>query len=114
MAGREHTGPDRGVLDFRGLLILFIGLIGAFVFYANDIDGTRAAVWLVLFGGCGIALIARAFKQEKLAGMIVILVGIVAAVILYTADASNLTGAVILLLAGLAGGAYLMLLRSRA
>ncbi len=110
MARRANTGPDRGALDFRGLLCLFIGLVGALIFYANDLDGTRAAVWLVLFGGGGIAMIARAFKQEKLAGLILMLVGIGAAALLYGDDAENLTPPVVLILAGVGAGAYLILL----
>jgi len=109
MAKRKDIGPDRGALDLRGLLCLFIGLVGAIAFYANDLDGTRASVWLVLFGGGGIAMISRAFKQEKLAGLILILSGIGAAALLYTDDASNLTPAIVLLLAGLGAGAFLML-----
>jgi hypothetical protein len=109
MAKRKDTAPDRGALDLRGLLCLFIGLVGAIAFYANDLDGTRASVWLVLFGGGGIAMISRAFKQEKLAGLILILSGIGAAALLYTDDASNLTPAIVLLLAGLGAGAFLML-----
>jgi hypothetical protein len=110
MAKHERTEPDRGALDFRGLLCLFVGLVGAFVFYANDDDGTRAAIWLVLFCGGGVAMIARAFKQEKLAGLLLIAVGIVAAGLIYSGDDGNLTGAIVLLVAGVGGGAYLMML----
>ena len=109
MAKRKDIGPDRGALDLRGVLCLFIGLVGAIAFYANDLDGTRASVWLVLFGGGGIAMISRAFKQEKLAGLILILSGSVAAALLYVDDSSNLTPAIVLLFAGLGAGAYLML-----
>ena len=114
MPEQEDTGPDRGALDLRGLLFLFIGFAGALVFYANDVDGTRAGIWLVLFGGGGTALIARAFKQEKVAGAIVALAGIVAGVLLYTDDADNLARAIILALAALGAGAYLMMPRSPA
>lgn len=105
----KQDGLDRAALDLRGLLCLFIGVIGAIAFYATDLDGTRAGVWLVLFAGAGAAMIVRAFKQEKLAGAILILVGIVAAFLLYAGDADNLTPAIVLLLAGLGAGAYLML-----
>ena len=110
MAKHGNAGPDRGALDLRGLLCLFIGLVGALVFYANDIDGTRAVIWLVLFGGGGTGMIARAFKQEKLAGLIVMLAGISAAALLYADDTANLTLAIVLLLVGVGAGAYLMLL----
>ena len=109
MAAKDDGGPDRDALDLRGLLCLFIGLVGAIALYAIDLDGTRANVWLVVFGGGGIAMISRALKQEKLAGLVLILTGILAAVLLYAGDADNLTPAIVLLLAGLGGGAYLML-----
>ena len=111
MAKRDNDKVDRGALDLRGLLCLFIGLVGAIGFYATDLDGTRAGVWLVLFGGGGIAMITRAFKQEKVAGLILILVGITSALLLYTADADNLIEAIVLLFAGVGGGVYLMLPR---
>jgi hypothetical protein len=109
MAEQKDTGPDRGLLDLRGLFLLFVGLAGGLVFYANDLDATRAAVWFVVFCGGGIALIARAFKLEKSAGLIVALSSVAAAILLYTGDTDNLTGAIILALVGLGGGAYLML-----
>jgi hypothetical protein len=112
MAEQEDTGPDRGVLDLRGLFFLFLGLVGALVLYAKDDDGTRAAIWLVLFCGGGIALIARAFRQEKLAGLILPISSIAAAVLIYQADSANLIGAVILALVGLGTGAYLLLFGS--
>lgn len=111
MAKRDNDKVDRAALDLRGLLCLFIGLVGAIALYATDLDGTRAIIWLVLFGGGGIAMITRAFKQDKVAAVILILVGIIAAVLLYNEDADNLTGAIVLLLAGVGAGIYLMLPR---
>ena len=108
----EDTGPDRGVLDLRGLFFVFIGLVGALALYAKDDEATRAAIWFVLFCGGGIALIARAFKQEKLAGLVLPISSIVGAVLIYRADSGNLIGAVILVLVGLGTGAYLMLFAS--
>ena len=112
MSEQKDTGPDRGVLDLRGLFFLFIGLVGALALYAKDDDGTRATIWFVLFVGGGIALVARAFRQEKLAGVILSISSIVGAVLIYQADSGHLVGAVILALAGLAAGAYLILFAS--
>jgi membrane-bound metal-dependent hydrolase YbcI (DUF457 family) len=112
MAEQKDTGPDRGALDLRGLFFLFIGLVGALALYAKDDDGTRATIWFILFVGGGIALIARAFKQEKLAGLILPISSIAAAILIYQADSDNLVGAVILALVGLAAGAYLILFAS--
>ena len=112
MGEQDNTGSDRGVLDLRGLFFLFTGLVGALVLYAKDDEGTRAAIWFVLFCGGGIALIARAFKQEKLAGLILPISSIVGAVLIYRADSDNLVGAMILALVGLGAGAYLMLFAS--
>jgi len=115
MAENERSGLDRGAMDMRGLLCVFIGLAGALVFYANDDDGTRAAVWLVLFAGGGVAMIARAFRQEKLAAVIVVAIGIVAGGLLYAGDGDNrLVAAIIVALAGVASGTYLMLVASSA
>ena len=109
MSEQEDAGPDRGVLDLRGLLFLFIGLTGALYFYANDDDGTRAAVWLILWVGGACTLFARAFRQEKLAALIIALAGIAAGVIWYTGDSDHLVSAIVLAVAGLGGAGYLML-----
>lgn len=112
MPEQKDTRPDRGVLDLRGLFFLFIGLAGSLALYAKDDDGTRATIWFVMFVGGGVALIARAFRQEKLAGLILPISGIVAAVLIYRADSDHLIGAVILALVSLAAGAYLILFAS--
>src|ERR1700722_17307089 len=112
MSEQKDTGPDRGVLDLRGLFFLFIGLVGALALYAKDDDGTRATIWFVLFVGGGIALVARAFRREKIAGVILSISSIVGAVLIYQADSDHLVGAVTLAIAGLAAGAYLILFAS--
>lgn len=104
---------DRGVWILRGLLCLFIGLVGVIANYANDVDGTFASAWFVLFGGGVAVMISRAFKQEKLAGVILILIGISAAALIYADDTDNLTAAIVVLIAGLGAGAYLILLAPR-
>lgn len=103
----QDTGPDRGVLDMRGMFFIFIGLVGAVMFYAKDDDGTRAAFWFIVCVGTGCSLIARAFRQQKLGAVLVAMAGVVGGVFLYQNDADNLIMAIGLAGIALGSGAYL-------
>jgi hypothetical protein len=97
-------------LNLRGLVMVFVGLIGALFLYANDFaNQSHTLLWLLAFVGGGASLIARTMGLRRASGPILVAVGVLGAAIFYTDDADNLTYAIVWLLAFCAGGGYLMM-----
>lgn len=101
-------------MDLRGLLLIFIGLIGAFILYANDpYETTRATLCFLVFVGVGAHLVARAFRLRRTGGLILFFVAVAGAAVIYANDANDLLHAIVWLLAGAGAGAYVVAFASR-